>query len=235
MVETKRQEIEDRFEKAPAIAIYGAGIVAQSVYPLIKNSFQKKFAGFLVTEYNPEDSKSQMTASMYQQPVYGIKDVSLDPETLIINVVASRFQDEIEKNLKKKGWNNFLHFTTDIKNFLYERFYAKYFQERDICISSKWLCLKSLKRWQAEIKNPFLESERNKASCFAELGTILLPACFDDFILSSELPYEYKNVNLNAFQNGIVFDCGANQGYFSVLAASKGHRVYAFEPSEVTV
>ena len=40
----------------------------------------------------------------------------------------------------------------------------------------------------------------------------------------------YEAGKYNITQNDIVFDCGANLGLFSIYAAAKGAKVYAFEP-----
>ncbi|QNU67956.1 FkbM family methyltransferase [Ruminiclostridium herbifermentans] len=51
------------------------------------------------------------------------------------------------------------------------------------------------------------------------------------FYFYNEGPYEIEEVQVNA--NDIVIDAGANMGMFSILAAKKGAKVYAFEPQAV--
>ena len=60
----------DEIQRAEQIAIYGAGVIAQHTYLLIKNLFHKKFLGFWVSEWNPSDVKQAMTREMYHQPIY---------------------------------------------------------------------------------------------------------------------------------------------------------------------
>lgn len=45
----------------------------------------------------------------------------------------------------------------------------------------------------------------------------------------------YETDNLKISNQDIIFDCGANLGLFSCYAASKGAKVYAFEPSSVVL
>ncbi|MBO8461634.1 MAG: FkbM family methyltransferase [Firmicutes bacterium] len=51
------------------------------------------------------------------------------------------------------------------------------------------------------------------------------------FYYYQEGPYEVDFVNINA--GDIVIDAGANIGVFSLLAAQKGAKVYAFEPQQI--
>lgn len=65
--------------------------------------------------------------------------------------------------------------------------------------------------------------------------------CFD------EGPYEFENVSLDdkdfycvrknviLDKGGVVFDCGANIGMFSTIAAGKGCKVYSFEPAPAQI
>jgi FkbM family methyltransferase len=48
-----------------------------------------------------------------------------------------------------------------------------------------------------------------------------------------EGPYERKNVSVEACD--VVIDAGASMGDFTILAAHKGAKVYAFEPSETII
>lgn len=62
----------------------------------------------------------------------------------------------------------------------------------------------------------------------SEAGDLLLPPIWDDYERIDEGAYEYGSVQLK--EGDIVFDCGANIGIFSAVAAWKGASVYAFEP-----
>lgn len=66
-----------------------------------------------------------------------------------------------------------------------------------------------------------------------ELNDIVLPSLFDDNSYLCEGPYEYDAVRL--CPGDVVIDAGANVGLFSGVAAAKGCRVFAFEPTPVTL
>lgn len=76
------------------------------------------------------------------------------------------------------------------------------------------------------IKIPMIEDKRTFISEFFDL---LYASVYDaaDFPYD-EGPYELDRVMLKA--GDVVLDCGANVGIFSAYAASKGCKVYAFEP-----
>lgn len=62
----------------------------------------------------------------------------------------------------------------------------------------------------------------------SEAGDLLLPPIWGDYERIDEGTYEYGSVQLK--DGDVVFDCGANIGIFSAVAAWKGANVYAFEP-----
>lgn len=73
-----------------------------------------------------------------------------------------------------------------------------------------------------------------KANLLGEFGNIVLPSLFDDFdIVGAVGSYEHGGVRLHP--GDCVFDLGANVGLFSCVAAAKGCKVHAFEPTPATV
>lgn len=76
------------------------------------------------------------------------------------------------------------------------------------------------------IVNPF-----SAIKCFfEELGDIIANV-YNDYKYVFEGPYEHEYVSINANEEEVVFDCGANIGLFSAYAASKNNKVYSFEPT----
>lgn len=53
---------------------------------------------------------------------------------------------------------------------------------------------------------------------------------YEEYIFGNDFMYEHNQVKITS--SDIVFDCGANMGLFAAYAASKGAKVYAFEPNE---
>lgn len=110
--------------------------------------------------------------------------------------------------------------TEDFYRHQYQKIFDKFYNRSKDCLEIEGLRLPLL----SHEKHP----TRDEAYYAMEIGDILYPALFGRYHYIDEGPYEWKNVRI---QDGdVVFDCGANFGVFSILAASKGAEVYAFEP-----
>lgn len=57
---------------------------------------------------------------------------------------------------------------------------------------------------------------------------------YENYILSPQGKLSYENENVQINKDDIVFDCGANMGLFAAYAATKGAKVYCFEPCSST-
>ena len=103
----------DEIQRAEQIAIYGAGVIAQHTYLLIKNLFHKKFLGFWVSEWNPSDVKQAMTREMYHQPIYGLRKTPIPTGTLTIICVSQKYKEEIESTLSRESYPiHFIYLST---------------------------------------------------------------------------------------------------------------------------
>ena len=110
--------------------------------------------------------------------------------------------------------------TEDFYRLQYERMFRRHY-------SRKYDCLKV-----GDLRLPLMSHAefptREEAYYAMEIGDILYPALFGSFRYVDEGPYEWGDVGIS--EGDVVFDCGANLGVFSLLAAYRGADVYAFEP-----
>ncbi|MDO5844650.1 MAG: FkbM family methyltransferase [Methanocorpusculum sp.] len=110
--------------------------------------------------------------------------------------------------------------TEDFYRLLYEKIRDRYFSKKENCLVIK------------DLKLPVLSNSakptREEAYIAMEIADILFPAKLSRYHFCDEGPYEWGDVFIS--EGDTVFDCGANIGIFSILAASKGAEVYAFEP-----
>lgn len=103
----------------------------------------------------------------------------------------------------------------------YATFFAKYYAESEKCLKIGPLLLPR--------SSASACPTREDAYYAMEIGDILLPALMWRFAYVDEGPYEWGAVDIRL--GDVVFDCGANLGVFSLLAAyRRAARVFAFEP-----
>lgn len=110
--------------------------------------------------------------------------------------------------------------TEDFYRVQYERMFRRHYVRKMDCLAVGPLYLPRLSH--AEFPT------REEAYYAMEIGDILYPALLGSFRYVDEGPYEWEDVRIE--EGDVVFDCGANLGVFSLLAAYKGAEVYAFEP-----
>jgi len=110
--------------------------------------------------------------------------------------------------------------TEDFYRNQYEKIFEKFYVKSEDCLII------------GGIRLPILSHEnhptREEAYYAMEIGDILYPALLGRYHYTDEGPYEWNKVTIE--KGDVMFDCGANLGVFSILAASRGAKVYAFEP-----
>lgn len=102
--------------------------------------------------------------------------------------------------------------------------YRKYFEERGVDCDGE-----RLTHGGYTVLNPFLQTDAYQIAFFSGAVDFVLPAMFQDHSMLVEGLGELGAVSV--VPGDVVFDCGANIGLFSLLAAAKGCKVFAFEPA----
>ena len=110
--------------------------------------------------------------------------------------------------------------TEDFYRHQYTIFFSRLYSKEEDCLRIGPLRLPVLSRTS--------HPTREDAYYAMEIGDILFPGILGRFGYTDEGPYEWGDVRVA--QGDVVFDCGANLGVFSLLAAYRGAEVFAFEP-----
>lgn len=131
------------------------------------------------------------------------------------------FQNEFMKEIDMKGIADFVILDrAQSVSIVLERC----LRENNIDFYGKILDFKGVK-----IPNFLIDAdEKVKKTFLAECGDLLLPYFFNEYREVDEGPYEDGDFRIN--QGDVVFDCGANLGLFSAIAAQRAEQVFAFEP-----
>lgn len=194
--------------------IFGNGWMGQKFHETLC-AMNIKIAGFVVSK--------KMDSVQSGIPVYTVDEVrKIDGRKNIF--VALRDQDEELNSLLQKICEVLYPITYPRDITLIEaRFYLDYFKKQGIDCLGHFINLQGF-----EFINPFEKSDDYLLSWVYEAGDLLLPVLYNDFSRIDEGSYERENIALEA--GDVVFDCGANIGLFTGVAAQKDCKVYAFEP-----
>lgn len=126
------------------------------------------------------------------------------------------------KHLIKHNVKNYKFISPSEHKLLYNRFFIDYLEKRQIDTHSDTILIGDF------VFDNFFRLNYGEVN----LGDSVLPSFFNDYSMANEGPFEYGQVSLSP--NDVVFDCGANIGFFSAIAISKGCQVHAFEPTPAT-
>lgn len=214
---TDGDEILNRLKNNKKNIIFGAGEIGGLMKDALEN-FGVEIQAFLVN--NGHKNKATHQGKM----IYEVSELSLkEDECNIIYAIESDSTDIISPLMKYMKDNVvFANGTKTIFSLLY-LYYENYFKVNNIEISKDIINFRGLK-----IINPFKLDDECVNSFLYEIGDLLLPEFMDDYTKVNEGPYENGLIKLS--QGDIVFDCGANIGIFSAIAAHKKCETYAFEP-----
>lgn len=220
--ESGANEILKYVNNGRANVIFGAG----SIGGLVKDALNKldvDINSFLVNEGHKQSNIYKDTK------VYDISEFPLKyNECNILYSIQLDSLDILEPLTKIVGNNIlFIDGMTAVFNLL-NVFYKQYFREKNIDINNKIINKNNIK-----LINPFLIDEECLNAFLFEIGDLVLPEMMNDYSYLNEGTYEFGKVILE--ENDVVFDCGANIGLFSSIAAAKGCICYAFEPVPNTI
>jgi len=228
------RQIRDFFlSKRPGI-IYGAGWQGFLTAGFAQ-FFEKQITSFLVS---PTGSRS--TAFYKNIPLYHMDE--LPPSALFrdfdtIIAVNQRYSHEIFDALQRAGFSN-IFLTTDwastneaLWNFWYHCYFDFHLFTRHEDRNGEEYFLYNFEDGAYKFYFPS-KDDVFRSNMYVQFNDIVLPSLLNDYSYIDEGPYELGNVTVK--KGDIVFDCGANVGLFSGVAAAKGAEVYAFEPTPVT-
>jgi len=162
-------------------------------------------------------------------PVYSISKLPFDTQehTLILALDPYQLQQELDSISNIYTFKQILVADETSVMAYCEEYIKKLLLKEQIDLSKPTIS------WAGTImRNPFLQSHSYTQEFIFQATDLLLPL-YNDYTLTGEGPYETGDVHLNS--GDCVIDCGANIGLFSVYAASKGCKVYAFEPHLPTI
>jgi len=153
-------------------------------------------------------------------------------DAIILIGINERKNQEIEMLLKNEGFKTILFSSNWNKtNRKLREMYFEYYLQRMNVINLQEEIRYEDKSRNIDLKIAKLSTDEMYMSMLISVwNDIIAPSIFDDYSLIIEGAYELGGAFLQP--GDTVFDLGANIGIFSCVAAAKGCKVYAFEPTE---
>jgi FkbM family methyltransferase len=207
------------------IYLYGAGSIGNYTLGVLRKYGIEPAAYFTTHKsVNQICTLADTFNGLPVMPVTSIVKIPYNRIKMILTLDARHF-DSVLPLLTKQGVTDILPLTVELQNSLLSVYYRDFFASQGIALNDNFIKLKD----NIVIRNPVKLNSDDLKSVLVELNDLLLCDVYREFELLSEGPYLYENVKIN---NGdVVFDCGANIGIFSGIAAGYGASgVYSFEP-----
>ncbi len=216
--------------------IFGAGRQVRLVIDFCM-MFQKRYECLITTE--SKNRWGLLPQKDEELPLYLLKEFppKLDKSQYDIIIGVGSGSTQIREMLLSEGFQNVFAVKdwNSINNEIRRLFYHTYLRYHDVKIIEESEMGRYLEYHLEEgsFRLFYPDDEVFEANVWGEFNNIVMPSIFNDFSVLCLGPYEYENVMIE--KDDIVFDLGANVGLFACVAASKGKKVYAFEPTVSTV
>ena len=226
--------IKNFFMSSKPAYIYGGGNQCKILMDMAQY-FEKKIEGLLLSP------GGKVLQEFYRDlPVYFMDNIpeSINKDNDVIIAVNPRYNAEIIDTLKEKQFYEIFSVNSweSLNEDLRDLWYNSYFDYHNFTKHNDANGVEYLQYSTTDIDYKFYfpkDDEVVRSNLASMLNDILLPALLDDTHYVCEGPYEHGHVKLE--KGDVVFDCGANFGVFSGIAAAKGCSVYAFEPAPFTL
>ena len=226
MDDNKYQSIQERIKKSigdnEKAVVFGCGAVAGMLCHALRD-LKIEAEYFIVNDGHRKEAFCQ------GKRVLEVSEITQSSDIGVVYYGINEKSDAIAEKVREAFGERLIY--EDYKVVLcalLEEFYREYFAKHNIDITQDELCL-----GECKLVNPFRKDVSYRLELLTPLRDIVLPIMFDDYEHIDEGTYELGSVRLEAGQ--VIFDCGANVGVFSAVAASRGAQVYAFEPIEQVV
>lgn len=213
------------FESDRGKAFYGGGNQARICYDMCKK-LDIEIEAFICNEKSNRNLMLPQSIPEYTPKEYALcggrnKDILL--------ALNAKHNAEITDNLSAEGFR-YIYSVKDWNkvNEIFRRIYLEqYFKEKT---EGKIDLNREVIEWKGfKICNYKNQSSQYSSMLEGEFFDIIAPPLFDEYRYVDEGEYENQWVEIE--KGDIVLDMGANIGMFSCVAAWKGAKVYAFEPT----
>ncbi len=211
-----------RLKKSGRILLYGTGSLAAMLLPQLFLLLDRSaIAGFVVSQM-PEGAPETFQGF----PVSAVNAVRDRNETVLV-ATAGHLHQEIGATLSALGFTDVLFCTPELRNALAHEVFQIVFAEHHVRFDRDSIDIAG-----ARFINPLTLPSWYAILLYDKIFGIVLPMVTDKAGLLGVSSYEDAGMGVTLTAGDVVLDCGANLGVFSVYAASRGCRVYAFEPNQ---
>lgn len=199
------------------VLIFGAGPMGRRVSVCLKE-LGADVVGIAV---------SSMGSNVKMLDDYAVKEIAQWKDyvgKVIVMIATIEDHKTIIQTCKSNGFENLIEMNQELLDMFFPMYFKPILARHGVDLSGEFISMGS-----GNYINPFTRLERGAATYVEELGDFIIPTLFDEYSDINEGPYEFGDVKVSP--GDVVFDLGSNYGVFSVYAASRGAKSYAFEPT----